>query len=142
MMYVDPTSQYKFVAKSTPPVATSDTTSTINTGDNAAGSAAENIVPVVVQAPSNDATHFQAPEHAQKQAALAQNAANTSVPVSPGQVVPPAGQVLAPGQAAGIPGQGLTYDGKRMRKTMQRRTVDYNSSVIRFLEVWKLIFVW
>ena len=135
MMYVDPTSQYKFVAKSTPSVVASETASTTIASDNATASAAENIVPSTVQAPPNTATHFQAPEHAQKQAALAQSAGNTTVPISPGQVAPAAGQILAPGQAAGIPGQGLTYDGKRMRKTMQRRTVDYNSSVIRFLEV-------
>jgi hypothetical protein len=135
MMYVDPTSQYKFVAKSTPTVPTSDTTSTNIAGDNAAGSAAENIIPGIAQTPPNNATHFQAPEHAQKQAALAQTAGTLAVPISPSQVLPSPGQIIPPGQAAGIPGQGLTYDGKRMRKTMQRRTVDYNSSVIRFLEV-------
>ena len=137
MMYVDPSSQYKYVARSTPNVPPSEATSTNITSDTATVSTAENIAPITVQAPPNTATHFQAQEHVQKQAALAQNAGITAVPSSPGQTAPPAGQA-APGQAAGVvgvPGQGLTYDGKRMRKTMQRRTVDYNSSVIRFLEV-------
>lgn len=29
----------------------------------------------------------------------------------------------------------LVFDGKRMRKAVQRRTIDYNASVIRQLEV-------
>ena len=133
MMYVDPSSQFKYVAKSTPNVPSSEATSTNTATENTTVSTNENIAPSVAQVPPNAATHFQAPEHIQKQAALAQNAGNTTVPISPGQIVPPAGQMA---QAAGVPGvPGLTYDGKRMRKTMQRRTVDYNSSVIRFLEV-------
>ena len=134
MMYVDPSSQYKYVARSAPNVPPSEATSTNIASDTATVSSAENVTTITVHAPPHTATHFQAPEHVQKQAALAQNAGTAAVPSSPGQAAPPAGQV-APGQAAGVPGQGLTYDGKRMRKTMQRRTVDYNSSVIRFLEV-------
>lgn len=91
----------------------------------------------MTQAPPHAATHFQAPEHVQKQASLAQSPGNTVVPISSGAVASTTvGQstVQAP-NAAGVPGQGVNYDGKRMRKNMQRRTVDYNSSVIRFLEV-------
>lgn len=135
MMYVDPTSQYKFVAKTAvnvPPPEASSTSSNI-TNDAATVTTKDSTSPTTVQAPPNTATHFQAPEHAQKQAVLLQNAGNASGTVQSGQIPLAAGQ-LAQG-VAGIPGQGLTYDGKRMRKTMQRRTVDYNSSVIRFLEV-------
>lgn len=31
--------------------------------------------------------------------------------------------------------QQLTFDGKRMRKAVNRKTIDYNPSVIRYLEV-------
>lgn len=31
--------------------------------------------------------------------------------------------------------QNLMFDGKRMRKAVHRKTVDYNSSVIKYLEV-------
>ena len=33
------------------------------------------------------------------------------------------------------------YDGKRMRKAIHRKTVDYNPSVIKFLEVCKVFIV-
>ena len=33
--------------------------------------------------------------------------------------------------------QQLTFDGKRMRKAVNRKTIDYNPSVIRYLEVQK-----
>ena len=31
--------------------------------------------------------------------------------------------------------QQLTFDGKRMRKAVNRKTIDYNPSVIKYLEV-------
>lgn len=31
--------------------------------------------------------------------------------------------------------QNVTYDGKRMRKAVYRKTVDYNSSAVNYLEV-------
>jgi hypothetical protein len=31
--------------------------------------------------------------------------------------------------------QPLVFDGKRMRKPVARKTIDYNSSVVRYLEV-------
>ena len=31
--------------------------------------------------------------------------------------------------------QNVTYDGKRMRKAVYRKTVDYNSSIVNYLEV-------
>lgn len=36
--------------------------------------------------------------------------------------------------------QQLTFDGKRMRKAVNRKTIDYNPSVIKYLEVSKFIF--
>lgn len=33
------------------------------------------------------------------------------------------------------PGQVVMFDGKRMRKAVHRKTVDYNSAVIKYLEV-------
>ena len=34
--------------------------------------------------------------------------------------------------------QPITFDGKRMRKAVMRKTVDYNSSVVKQIEVRKL----
>lgn len=101
MMYVEPTSQYKFIAKPT----TSEGNLAVD------GTSTTNIVTNVVniQPSTNTATHFQAPEHLQNKNINRQVSANAA--------------------------PGLTYDGKRMRKAVQRRTVDYNSSVIRLLEV-------
>lgn len=35
--------------------------------------------------------------------------------------------------------QPITFDGKRMRKAVMRKTVDYNSSVVKQIEVRKLL---
>ena len=35
--------------------------------------------------------------------------------------------------------QGIMFDGKRMRKAVHRKTVDYNSAVVKYLEVSKFI---
>ena len=35
--------------------------------------------------------------------------------------------------------QPMTFDGKRMRKAVMRKTVDYNSSVVKQIEVRKLL---
>lgn len=118
MMYVEPTSQYKFVAKPVP----SENIAVPLVGDGASGAVATSnlIVPVAASTatnplpPTNTATHFLAPEHVQNKTLNRQ--VSTNAPSGP-------------------QGQGLTYDGKRMRKAVQRRTVDYNSSVIRYLEV-------
>ncbi|KAJ1561977.1 WD repeat-containing protein 33, partial [Nowakowskiella sp. JEL0078] len=40
-------------------------------------------------------------------------------------------------QATAVARQAQLYDGKRMRKNIQRKTVDYNSTIIRHLEVWR-----
>ena len=36
--------------------------------------------------------------------------------------------------------KAIVYDGKRMRKTVTRRTVDYNASIINWLEVIYLFY--
>jgi hypothetical protein len=41
---------------------------------------------------------------------------------------PPPGQMMMPGPEVG-------FDGKMLRKTMARKTVDYNPSVVKYLEV-------
>ena len=38
-------------------------------------------------------------------------------------------------QEGGGPSNATNFDGKRMRKNVSRKTVDYNSSVVRLLEV-------
>ena len=42
---------------------------------------------------------------------------------------------------ATIAGQNVLFDGKRMRKAMHRKTVDYNSAVIQYMEVRTLQIV-
>lgn len=116
MMYIEPTSQYKFVAK---PVPSENTLPVASDAPSGAVATSNVVVPVVASTgnplpPTNTATHFMAPEHVQNKTLNRQVSTNA---------------------ATGPQGQGLTYDGKRMRKAVQRRTVDYNSSVIRYLEV-------
>ena len=41
----------------------------------------------------------------------------------------------AKGAGFGGRNQPITFDGKRMRKAVMRRTIDYNASVIKLLEV-------
>lgn len=66
----------------------------------------------------------------------------TGMPVVPGL----GGMESFPGFGAPVPGQmgGATlsglYDGKRMRKAVNRKTVDYNAAVIRHLQVSSLQF--
>ena len=122
MLHVEPTSQYKFIAKP-PPTGASEANSTVTeTAPKTTTLTTTSTAPVPVGSVSlqtNTATHFQAAEHAQNRT-LKQAAAP------------------APGTAAANAALGLTYDGKRMRKAVQRRTVDYNSSITRFLEVCRL----
>ena len=40
-----------------------------------------------------------------------------------------------PGQMMMMPGPEVGFDGKMLRKTMARKTVDYNPSVVKYLEV-------
>ncbi len=40
-----------------------------------------------------------------------------------------------PGYGRDHPPQRMIFDGKRMRKPVQRRTVDYNSVMMQYLEV-------
>lgn len=35
--------------------------------------------------------------------------------------------------------QPITFDGKRMRKAVMRKTVDYNSSVVKLIEVRQVL---
>lgn len=44
------------------------------------------------------------------------------------------------GGGGNIPFSKMIFDGKRMRKAIQRRTVDYNHSVARWMQV-RLIFL-
>ena len=41
----------------------------------------------------------------------------------------------APGEAASSDPTNSLFDGKRMRKAVIRKTVDYNSAVVRYIEV-------
>ena len=38
------------------------------------------------------------------------------------------------------PLSGIMYDGKRMRKAIHRKTVDYNPSILKYLQVWYKAF--
>ncbi|CEJ00508.1 hypothetical protein RMCBS344292_14561 [Rhizopus microsporus] len=48
------------------------------------------------------------------------------------------GNMGRPRQGGNIPFSKMVFDGKRMRKAIQRRTVDYNHSVARWMQerVW------
>lgn len=132
MLANEQVSQFKFIAKTLPNVVASDTTSSGVIASLTPGPSIENATPNASHGAVNSTHHFQAPEHAQKQAVMSQ--AIVSVPESPSQILPTS--VAQATVVAGVPGQGVFYDGKRMRKTMQRRTVDYNSSITRYLEVF------
>jgi hypothetical protein len=41
-----------------------------------------------------------------------------------------------------FPRQNQVYDGKRMRQAVTRKTVDFNSSAARYIEVRCATFVW
>lgn len=45
------------------------------------------------------------------------------------------GNMGRPRQGGNIPFSKMVFDGKRMRKAIQRRTVDYNHSVARWMQV-------
>ena len=64
-------------------------------------------------------------------ASTAQQAAGTQPTVVPdARTLQP-----APGEAAVAVPDASLFDGKRMRKAVIRKTVDYNSAVVRYLEV-------
>ena len=46
------------------------------------------------------------------------------------------------GGGGNIPFSKMVFDGKRMRKAIQRRTVDYNHSVARWMQVSLLSVLW
>lgn len=47
---------------------------------------------------------------------------------------PPIGQPNSFGQPSAMPGD-VGFDGKMLRKAMARKTIDYNPSAVRYLEV-------